>query len=119
MSRAGTIDDGERFEQLFRDTRVDVLAYLTRRTAPADAADLLAEVYLIAWRRRSDLPEGRERLWLFGAARRLLAQHRRQQAGVENLHRELADHDDEPRAKAPLRRSRPGWWTSCVPRWRR
>lgn len=98
MSRAATTndsDDSAWFEQLFRATRGDVLAYLTRRAAPADAADLLAEVYLVAWRRRSDLPAGRERLWLFGAARRLLAQHRRQQVGLEHLHRELAEHDDE------------------------
>ena len=95
MSRAGTTDASAWFEQLFSDTRGDVLAYLIRRVAPADAADLLAEVYLVAWRRQADLPAGRERLWLFGAARRLLAQHRRQQAGLEHLHRDLVEHDEE------------------------
>lgn len=104
MNRAGTSDDGAWFEQLFRDTRSDVLTYLTRRTASAaaadaaDAADLLAEVYLIAWRRRADLPEGRERLWLFGAARRLLAAHHRQRAGLEHLRQDWADHHDEQRS---------------------
>ncbi|WP_432537796.1 RNA polymerase sigma factor [Kineococcus arenarius] len=82
----------ERFEQLFHATRGDVLAYLTRRAETAEAADLLAEVYLVAWRRRADLPAGRERLWLFGAARRLLAQHHREQAVHQHrsLHEELA-----------------------------
>jgi RNA polymerase sigma-70 factor (ECF subfamily) len=70
-------EQGE-FEALFRDTRVPLLDYLTRRAASDDAADLLAEVFLIAWRRRADLPPGEERrLWLFGVARRLLAEHHR------------------------------------------
>jgi RNA polymerase sigma-70 factor (ECF subfamily) len=55
-----------------------MLAYLIRRAAAEDAADLLAEVYLVAWRRRADLPPGDERrLWLFGVARRVLAAHHR------------------------------------------
>ena len=66
------------FEALFRETRAPLLGYLTRRTAAEDAADLLAEVYLVAWRRRADLPRGDERrLWLFGVARRLVAEHHR------------------------------------------
>ncbi|MGY1747118.1 RNA polymerase sigma factor [Blastococcus sp. SYSU D00695] len=71
-------DEQGEFEALFRDTRAPLLDYLTRRAAPHDAADLLAEVYLIAWRRHADLPPGDERrLWLFGVARRLLAEHHR------------------------------------------
>jgi RNA polymerase sigma-70 factor (ECF subfamily) len=71
-------DEQGEFEALFRDTRAPLLAYLTRRTQSEDAADLLAEVYLVAWRRRADLPPGDERrLWLYGVARRLLAEHHR------------------------------------------
>jgi RNA polymerase sigma-70 factor (ECF subfamily) len=71
-------DEQVEFEALFRDTRSPLLAYLTRRAASEDAADLLAEVYLIAWRSRAALPAGEERrLWLFGVARRLLAEHHR------------------------------------------
>ena len=68
-----------RFESLFGTTRLGVLAYLARRTAqPADAADLLAEVYLTAWRRIDDVPPGDEaRLWVYGVARRVLANHHR------------------------------------------
>ena len=68
----------EQFEALFRDTRAPLVDYLTRRAGSEDAADLLAEVFLDAWRRRADLPSGEERrLWLFGVARRLLAEHHR------------------------------------------
>jgi RNA polymerase sigma factor (sigma-70 family) len=62
------------FEQLFRETRGDLLAYALRRSPTAeDAADVLAETYLIAWRRLERVPSGDEaRLWLFGVARNLL-----------------------------------------------
>jgi RNA polymerase sigma-70 factor (ECF subfamily) len=71
-------DEKAQFEELFRQTRAPLLGYLTRRAPVDDAPDLLAEVYLVAWRRRSDLPRGDERrLWLFGVARRLVAEHHR------------------------------------------
>ena len=71
-------EEQAQFEGLFRDTRAALLAYLTRRAPDEDAAELLAEVYLVAWRRRADLPNGEERrLWLYGVARRLLAEHHR------------------------------------------
>jgi RNA polymerase sigma-70 factor (ECF subfamily) len=71
-------DERIEFAALFQDTRAPLLAYLSRRASADDAPDLLAEVYLVAWRRRADLPAGNERrLWLFGVARRLLAEHHR------------------------------------------
>lgn len=61
----------QRFDQLYRATSDDVLAYLTRRARTAeDAADALAETYAVAWRKLDRLPDGDQaRLWLFGAAR--------------------------------------------------
>jgi RNA polymerase sigma-70 factor (ECF subfamily) len=71
-------DERAEFEALFQETRGPLLGYLTRRAPVEDAADLLADVYLVAWRRRADLPRGDERrLWLFGVARRLVAEHHR------------------------------------------
>jgi RNA polymerase sigma-70 factor (ECF subfamily) len=78
--------DRARFEQIYAQTRQPVLAYLLRRTGNTDdAADLLSEVYLVAWRRIDNLPVGDDaRLWLFGVTRRLLAnQRRRTQTGAE------------------------------------
>jgi DNA-directed RNA polymerase specialized sigma24 family protein len=59
------------FEQLYRETRTDLLAYIVRRSqSAADAADVLAE---IAWQKLDAIPPGeRARLWLFGVARKLL-----------------------------------------------
>jgi RNA polymerase sigma-70 factor (ECF subfamily) len=90
-----TGSDEARFDALFRATRKDILAYFARRAPASDnAADLLAETYLIAWRRLNDIPAAPEdRLWLFGVARNLLkksAERRRAQAAlVERLADEL------------------------------
>jgi RNA polymerase sigma factor (sigma-70 family) len=81
----------ERIDGLFREHRAAILAYLARRAAaPEDAADLLAETFIVALRRPEHIPEGIEaRLWLFGVARRVLANHqrgvRRRDAAVERL----------------------------------
>jgi len=58
----------------------DLLSYLERRVADrADAADLLAETFLIAWRRVDAIPadDQEARMWLYGVARNVLANHRR------------------------------------------
>ena len=62
------------FERLFRDTRTDLLAYIVRRSPSAEeAADVLAETYLVAWQKLDVIPTGEQaRLWLFGVARNLL-----------------------------------------------
>ena len=66
-------------EELYREAGPAVLGYLTRRVATTEeAADLLGEVLVVLWRRRSDLPPaGKDRLWLFVIARNVLANHRR------------------------------------------
>ncbi len=96
-SPAGGMDDRRRhFEEIYAANRGPVLAYLLRRTASAeDAADVLAETFLTAWRRLDDLPAGeRTRLWLYGVARNVLANHqrgeRRRSALTDRLHAELS-----------------------------
>jgi RNA polymerase sigma-70 factor (ECF subfamily) len=71
--RAGD-DARSAFEQLFGDTRADLLAYVVRRSRSAeDAADVLAEAYLVAWQKLDAIPTGEgARLWLFAVARNLL-----------------------------------------------
>ncbi|MBD5786171.1 RNA polymerase sigma factor [Cellulosimicrobium terreum] len=61
-----------------------VLYRYFRRRLPAsrgasgqDAEDLVAEVLVVAWRRRDDVPEGAELPWLYRTAGFLLANHRR------------------------------------------
>src|ERR1044072_3178656 len=62
----------EEFDELYRATAPELFAYLRRRAVP-DVEDLVAEVFVTAWRRRQDLPAPMlRRAWLYGTARRLL-----------------------------------------------
>jgi RNA polymerase sigma factor (sigma-70 family) len=69
----------ERFEALYSANLSRLLAYAVRRTStPEDAADAVAETFVVAWRRIDEVPTGEEaRLWLYGTARRVLANQRR------------------------------------------
>ena len=73
------INPREHFDNLYRQHREPVLAFLLRRTEqPADAADVLHDVFITAWRRIDEIPDGDAgRMWLFGVAYRTLANHRR------------------------------------------
>lgn len=74
MTRAGRRMDESRFVELNSAIGPDLLRYFQRRVE-SEAADLLAETMLIAWRRRADLPDADEeaRMWLFGVARNVLS----------------------------------------------
>lgn len=65
---------------VLRETSDALLAYFERRVAcPEDAADLVAETMLQAWRRAGALPADaeRQRMWLFTIAANVLSNHRR------------------------------------------
>src|SRR5262249_4621743 len=64
------------FEELFSTHYWAVRAYVLRRVPAASAEDVLAETFLIAWRRLDTL--GDDPLpWLFGVARRVMANQQR------------------------------------------
>jgi RNA polymerase sigma factor (sigma-70 family) len=67
------------FARLYAENWDAILSYALRRArCPEDAADLVAETFLVAWRRAADVPAGpKARAWLYGVARRLLANQRR------------------------------------------
>jgi RNA polymerase sigma-70 factor (ECF subfamily) len=109
-----------RFEALYAAHHAPILGYALRRTAsPDDAADILAETFLTAWRRLDELPPGDDaKLWLYGVARRVLANYyrgeRRRSALAGRLRAELASSyvpvalDGEPaRIAGALRRLSP------------
>jgi RNA polymerase sigma factor (sigma-70 family) len=67
------VDDRQRFERVYAGHYDAVLRYCVRRTQREDALDAAAETFMVAWRRRADMPPGRELPWLYGVARRVLA----------------------------------------------
>jgi RNA polymerase sigma-70 factor (ECF subfamily) len=68
------------FRSLFEAHYQDLLRYAARRlTSLEDAKDVTSEVFAVAWRRRAVIPDGseQERMWLYGVARRTLANAQR------------------------------------------
>lgn len=64
------------FRLLYEAHADRVLAYALRRAPAEEAADIVADTFLTAWRRLDTLPED-PALWLFGVARNVVANHRR------------------------------------------
>lgn len=104
-----------RFERLHASTYASVVGYAVRRCSDrADAADAVAETYLVLWRRLDQAP-GDETLlaWLYGVTRKVLANQRRgtlRQSGVvtrlaEELHTLPMTSGPEPSQSAQLRRA--------------
>ena len=79
------------FTQIYDDHARLVLAYALRRVdTPADAADVVAETFLVVWRRLEDRPSAaRTRSWIFGIARRVLANLHRGNRRRRTLARQL------------------------------
>lgn len=103
-ARSGAAFDAAReFERIYAEQLPDLLGFSLRRCASReDAADLVAEVFLVAWRRFADLPGGTQtRLWLFGVAHRALANQSRAERRRRNLGARLAEHLAEARAPDP------------------
>lgn len=80
------------FEALYAATFNHILGYALRRCdCPEDAADVVAETFAITWRRMDTVPAGDQaRLWLYGVARKVLANHRRGMARRQGLSIALA-----------------------------
>lgn len=90
-------DDRARFQAVYEAQYRAVLAYARRRAAEvADAEDVVAETFTIAWRRLDEVPEGTAALpWLYGVARRVLANQRRGERRRTDLTTRLRSHGSE------------------------
>jgi RNA polymerase sigma factor (sigma-70 family) len=81
-----------RFGKLYREQARAIPAYALRRVDnPEDASDVVAETFLVAWRRLDEVPIGRERLWLYAVARRVTANVRRAKGRRTRLSERLAE----------------------------
>jgi RNA polymerase sigma-70 factor (ECF subfamily) len=94
----------DRFRRLYSENFPALLAYALRRVEQhEDAADVVAETFLTAWRRGSELPAGDEaRLWLYGVARRVLANHHRGGRRRERLGERLRERIHATATADPL-----------------
>jgi RNA polymerase sigma factor (sigma-70 family) len=82
-----------RFAKLYREEGRAILEYALRRVdSREDAADVVAETFLVAWRRIAEVPLGDgARLWLYGVARLTLANLHRAQRRRTRLGSRLAE----------------------------
>jgi RNA polymerase sigma-70 factor, ECF subfamily len=91
------VEPQAQFERLYRDYADRVHAYALRRTTPSTADDVVADVFLVVWRRLHRVPD--EPLpWLLGVARKVLANRRRSDSRVAALNERLADPGSRPYA---------------------
>src|SRR4051812_20270530 len=96
-------DAATSFDAAFRAHVRVVRAYTLRRTAPEDAADIVAETFAVAWRRWDDAPAD-PLPWLLGIARRVVANARRTSSRASRAAARVAA---EPREWAPTPPGRP------------
>ena len=69
-------DDRERFSQVWREDAPRLLLYARRHVGPDIAPDVVAETFMVAWRRWGDVPDP-ALPWLIGTARNCIKNERR------------------------------------------
>src|ERR1035438_4073510 len=72
---AGSRPDREaRFRAVYEVTYPDLVRFVRRRVHPSHAEDIVADAFLVTWRRFDELPADAAdaRAWLFGIAQRPL-----------------------------------------------
>ena len=81
------MDAQGRFDALYRAHNEAILRYARRRTDQDTARDVAAETFLIAWRRLADVPAGpgQAEPWLYGVARRVLANAERSRRRTQRV----------------------------------
>ncbi len=93
-------DDLRAVTRLYERHAPAVHRYALRRSDPETAEEITAQVFMVAWRRRSALPED-PLPWLYGVARRALADQRRGAARRRRLGERLRRDAIAP-APAPV-----------------
>src|SRR4051812_4165284 len=92
-------DRRARMDDLFTAYAADVHAFAARRTSPAAAEDVVAETFLVAWRRLDSVPEP-AKPWLLAVARRVLANQRRSDGRRSALTARIGSSEREAGAAA-------------------
>jgi RNA polymerase sigma-70 factor, ECF subfamily len=81
----------QEFESYFTRYRGAVMGFALRRVPAEEAQDVVAETFLVAWRRLDQIPA--EPLpWLLGVARNVIATRQRGDRRVTNLFNRLHEH---------------------------
>ena len=96
---AQTVTNATAFRQVFNQHWDAVLRYCLRRLPVDDANDAAAQVFVVAWRKFSDMPSGESVLpWLYRVAHYEVSTARRSRRRVTSLRTKLAG---QANAEAP------------------
>jgi RNA polymerase sigma-70 factor (ECF subfamily) len=82
------VDPREQFEGIYREHAPAVRAFARRYAQVEEADDVVADVFLVVWRRLDAVPE-HPRGWLLSVARKTLANRRRGQSRALALNEKL------------------------------
>ena len=104
------MDDRARFDAMYREHGGAVRRYVRRRWDAQSTDDVVADVFVVAWRRLSEVPDD-SLPWLLGVARRVLANRRRgadrdhalgQRMRSQRLPVSSSAHRDEPERRGAV-----------------
>ncbi len=96
----GSVHDDAWFTDLVRTHTPALHRFLVRRVGAGDAEDLAADVLVVAWRRRADVPDEAPLAWLYRTAGFVVANHRRKGRPIP-----VGDVPDEPTGDDPAVRA--------------
>ena len=93
---SGPRDREQIFRAVYAAVYPDLLRFVQRRTPADRAEDIVAETFLVVWRRLDDLPrlDGDARAWIFGISRNILLNNRRGEQRRASLGLRLIDAHD-------------------------
>jgi RNA polymerase sigma-70 factor (ECF subfamily) len=84
-------EDRARFETLFNRHYAAVMRYTARRLGPDQAADVVSETFLIAWRRLAEVPVANPLPWLYATARHVIGNELRGRSRRARLDARIGD----------------------------
>ncbi len=93
MEREADADRVERFRVIYDATYPRIMAYTHRRArSREDALDAVSETFMVVWRRMDDIPTDRGAVpWVYGVARRVLANQYRSRDRKAQLEHRVKD----------------------------
>lgn len=95
-------EDHQAFRDVYRDYVGPIRAYLARRVPYRDVEDLAADVFAVAWQKRSSVTAGEELPWLYRIASFIVANYRRREKHRADFLWLFHEPDSAPAADAFL-----------------
>lgn len=90
----------EEFNALFRAQLGEITRFLARRLPSEAVEDVAADLFALAWDKRSSIPKDLELPWLYKSARYLIANYHRKQTGRAKIFSALQEPIAAPSAES-------------------